>query len=186
MIKMLVMVMLVLSSALQADDNTEIPYMKFTVNDRTTFIPSQFTSLIDSVKVNPDYIDQMMINQFTDTINTESLYNDTDPQFDTYEMGDSAVVMSRKNMALFIRDASLLQYKLSEIDARKKLQTQFINSAIVAESLYRQTLLDANIYTGKIYNQYKTELKSKEKWRITFFILSAFAGGYIVNELVGK
>jgi len=165
-------------------DDEEIPYRQFIVNDRNTFVPAQFTSVIDSVKSNPDYIDDMVAKQFTDTINYKSLYNENDPEFDAYEIGETAVVLSRKDMAFYIRDASLVKYQRSEIEARKKLQAEFINSAIIAEDLYRSTLQDANKYSSQVYKQYKNEKRKKEIWRMTFIILSSFVTGYIIHEAI--
>jgi hypothetical protein len=184
MMIIIVLLILFLFANVFSGDDEEIPYRQFIVNERNTFVPAQFTTVIDSAKVNPDYIDDMMSKQFTDTTSYDSLYSNDDPVFDAYEMGDTAVVLSRKDMAFYIKDASLVKYQQSEIDARKKLQTEFIRSAIVAEDLYRTTLTDANKYSSQIYKQYKSEKRSKEIWRMTFVILGSFVTGYVIHEAI--
>ena len=185
MIKIILFALVLFTTTFSNDNNTdEIPFRQFIINDRNTFVPAQFTKIIDSVKINPDYIDHMMKEQFSDTVNYKDLYSEDDPYFSAYEMGDTAVVLSRKDMALYIRDASLVKYLRSEINARKQLQTEFIKSAIVAEELYRSTLHDANKYSEQIYKQYRREQRSKEIWRMTFVILGSFVTGYVIHETI--
>jgi hypothetical protein len=174
-----IIVLMLLVSAYAGDE--PFHYKKFKVDDRDSFIPRQFTDLIDSVKNNPDYIDSK-VKTNVDTIPTRDLYDPSDPEFDSYEVGDSIVVVSRKDMAFFIRDASLVTYQRTEIDSRKKLQTEFIKSAMVAEKLYKSTIDDANEFSATLYKKYEEEQAAKECWKTTFYIFGAMFSGYLLHQ----
>lgn len=163
--------------------NTGIEYKEYSITENNSFLPREYRQVVDSAYFSEDYIDRKIYIHVPDTIPDSSLYSPDAPIFDPYP-NDSGIVLSERDMALYIKDRENAKAMRVEIEARKKVHKEIIQGAVDAENLYRSTIIESNKYNKQVFDAYKEEKASKETWRnIALFVL-AFGGGFIINEYV--
>lgn len=163
--------------------STSMQYQAYTIESYNSFLPREYREVVDSTFINQDYIDRKLQLHLPDTLPDSVLYNPDAPVFDPYP-NDSGIVLSEKDMALYIKDRELVKAMKSEINARKTVDIAIIKGAVEAEKLYRGTIKESNEYNKQIFDKYADEKANKRTWRNIALFALAFSGGFIVNEYV--
>lgn len=95
---------------------------------------------------------------------------------------DSGILLSNRDMALYIKDRANAKYLRKEVDVRKVLQLELVRAAVNAETLYQETINESNTYNKEVYNQMRNERDRKRTWRNIFLFATAFGAGFVLNE----
>lgn len=161
------------------------PRKQFSMREKASFLPRGYAETIDSTSENKDYIERKLEIILPDTLPDSTLYNKEDPVFKPVAL-DSGILLSSRDMALYIKDREDAKYLRAEINARKKLHREIVIGAMQSEVLYQNTINEANEYNKEIYQKMLDERNRKENWRNFFMFATTFAAGYILNETVSK
>lgn len=159
------------------------PKKDFSIREKTTFLPNSYVETIDSTDQNKDYIDTKLDIMLPDTLPDTTLYNSEDPVFRPIPL-DSGILLSNRDMALYIKDRENAKYLMTALESRRKLQLEIIKGAVEAEGMYQETLEASNQYNKEVFNAMKEERNEKRIWRNIFFISLVFGAGYVANEVV--
>lgn len=162
-------------------DDPVPPKKEFSIREKTTFLPRTYVETLDSANANQDYIDRKLGILLPDTLPDTSLYSKNDPVFKPIPL-DSGILLSNRDMALYIKDRENAKYLRTELEARKQLQLEIIRGAVKAESLYQETINEANAYNEQVYNKMRDERNKKRTWRNIFLFATAFGAGFILNQ----
>lgn len=158
-------------------------FKEYSIESYNSFLPREYREVLDSTFLESDYIDRKLKLHFPDTLPDSTLYSPDAPLFDPYP-NDSGIVLSEKDMALYIKDRELVHAMRIEIEARKKVDIEIIKGAVEAETLYRKTIQESNQYNKQIFDEYVEAKAEKRTWRnIALFVL-AFSSGFIINEYI--
>jgi len=170
------------SSAIPVFGDVPIPPRKvFSIREKATFLPRSYTETVDSTNANQDYIDRKLSILLPDTLPDSTLYSSEDPVFMPIAQ-DSGILLSNRDMALYIKDRANAKYLRKEVDVRKVLQLELVRAAVNAETLYQETINESNTYNKEVYNQMRNERDRKRTWRNIFLFATAFGAGFVLNE----
>ena len=170
------------SSTIPIFGDVPIPTRKeFSIREQTTFLPRVYVETLDSTNMNQDYIDRKLGIMLPDTLPDSTLYSRQDPLFMPIAL-DSGILLSNRDVALYIKDRENAKYLRVEVEARKELQLEIIRGAVSAERMYQETINEANAYNKEMYDKMQEERSRKRTWRNIFLFASAFGAGFILNE----
>lgn len=161
------------------------PRKEFSMREKTTFLPRSYVETVDSTNASQDYIDRKLGILLPDTLPDSTLYSPKDPVFKPIVL-DSGILLSNRDMALYIKDRENARYLRAELEARKQLQLEIIRGSVKAENLYQETITEANQYNKEVYEKMRDERNRKRIWRNLFLFAGAFGAGFILNEAVSK
>ncbi len=159
------------------------PRKQFSIREQSTYLPRTYIEVLDSTDVSIDYIDRTLSIQLPDTYPDSTLYNINDPIFPPLAL-DSGILLCNRDMALYIKDRENAKYLYKEIQSRKKLQLEFIHASVKAENMYQETINEANAYNIELYERIHNERSKQKTWRNVFLVFSAFAAGFVLNDVV--
>lgn len=159
------------------------PKKDFSIREKTTFLPNSYVQTIDSTENNSDYINRKLDIMLPDTLPDTTLYSSEDPVFRPIPL-DSGILLSNRDMALYIKDRENAKYLMVALESRRKLQLEIIKGAVEAEEMYQETLKASNKYNREVFEAMKEERNEKRIWRNIFFISLSFGAGYMANEVV--
>ena len=162
-------------------DDPVPPRKEFSIREKATFLPRSYAETLDSTNANQDYIDRKLGILLPDTLADTTLYSSEDPVFKPLAQ-DSGILLSNRDMALYIKDRANAKYLREEVEARKKLQLELIRGAVKAEGLYQETINEANAYNKEVYEKMRDERDRKRTWRNIFLFATAFGAGFVLNE----
>ena len=157
------------------------PRKDFSIREKTTFLPRTYVETLDSTNIEQDYIDRKLGLLLPDTLPDSTLYSSQDPVFKPIPL-DSGILVSNRDMALYIKDRENVRYLIKESEVRKELQLEIIRGAVKAEHLYQETIDEANRYNKEVYNKMQDERNKKRIWRNIFLFATAFGAGFVLND----
>jgi len=162
-------------------DDPMPPRKQFSIREKVTFLPHTYTETLDSTNMNQDYIDRKLAILLPDTLPDSTLYSKLDPVFKPLVL-DSGILLSNRDMALYIKDRANAKYLHKQVEVRKTLQLEIIRGAVKAERMYQETINEANAYNKEVYDKMQDERNRKRTWRNIFLFASAFGAGFVLNE----
>jgi hypothetical protein len=166
-------------------DNPVPPRKDFSIREKTTFLPRPYVETLDSTNATHDYIDRKLDIMLPDTLPDSTLYSKDDPVFRPIPL-DSGILLSNRDMALYIKDRANAKYLRTEVKARKELQLEIIRGAVKAEGMYQETINETNKYNKEIYDKMREERNAKHIWRNIFIFATAFGAGFVLNDALDK
>lgn len=166
-------------------DNPIPPRKDFSIREKTTFLPRSYVETLDSANTNGDYIDRKLAIIIPDTLPDSTLYSRQDPVFRPIPL-DSGILLSNRDMALYIKDRANAKYLRTEVNARVELQIEIIRGAVKAERMYQETINETNKYNKEIYDKMREERNAKHIWRNIFIFATAFGSGFVLNATLDK
>lgn len=152
------------------------------IKEDDSFIPEELRYMSNDNEID-DFILYNLVLNSPDTISDTNLYNKEDPIFPPKAL-DSGVLLSNRDIALYINDKAWNKYLQVEVETRKEFEKQFIKTSIDAEKEYKEAILFLIKEQDTLHNAYIDERNRKETWKNISFGTTLILLGFILNGIV--